>query len=142
VTPSPRSSSSAVTLTDRTLVLRINGLRNSQGVVHLAVFDRAEGYPKDVSQAVRSGSFDIDIDENLLEVELPDLPYGRYAVTVHHDENRDGELNMNAVGIPKEGIGFSGNPQIWRGAPSFEKATFEFDENHAIVTITMKYLLK
>lgn len=135
----PRSSAAA-TLADRTLVLRIDGLRNLKGQIHLAVFSSAEGYPKDIRKAVRSGSF--DADENPLEIELPDLPYGKYAVTVHHDENMDGELNFNLLGIPTEGIGFSGNPPIWHGAPSFEKAAFEFREGHPIVTITMKYLLK
>ncbi|MEP0910102.1 DUF2141 domain-containing protein [Leptolyngbya sp. GB1-A1] len=140
MTPLPRSSSSSITLAAQTLVLRIDGLRSQKGVVHLAVFASADGYPKDISRAVRSGSF--EVDEALLEIELPDLPYGKYAVTVHHDENMDGQLNFNAIGIPQEGIGFSSNPPIWLGAPSFEKAAFEFDANQSIVSITMKYLLK
>lgn len=138
MTSSP--SSAAGTIAAQTLVLRINGFRKLKGVLRLAIFASAEGYPKSIDRAVRSGSF--EVDETSLEIELPDLPYGQYAVTVHHDENEDGKLNFNPLGIPTEGIGFSGNPPIWHGAPAFEKAAFQFEAGHPIVTITMKYLLQ
>lgn len=70
-----------------------------------------------------------------------DLPFGRYAATVHHDENMDGELNCNALGIPKEGVGISGNPRIWKGAPPFHKAVFEFSPENTVISIAMKYFL-
>ncbi|NJL41881.1 MAG: DUF2141 domain-containing protein, partial [Leptolyngbyaceae cyanobacterium SM1_4_3] len=75
-------------------------------------------------------------------LEFPDLPYGFYAASVHHDENMDGELNCNALGIPKEGIGFSGNPRIWKGVPPFQRAEVEFSDRYPMITITMKYLLR
>jgi uncharacterized protein (DUF2141 family) len=35
-----------------------------------------------------------------------DIKPGNYAIAVIHDENRNGELDTNMFGIPKEGYGF------------------------------------
>lgn len=122
-----------------TLTLELTALRNQAGRVNVALFDSPDGFPSDVSKAVRSGCF--AITDLPLAIQLADLPYGQYAVTVHHDENMDATLNCNALGIPKEGIGFSGNPKIWKGVPPFQRALFEFSPSYTIVSITMKYLL-
>ncbi len=122
-----------------TLTLELIGFRNLMGVVNLGLFNSSEGFPNVAAQAVRSGSFTVSASPLLLT--FPDLPYGRYAATVHHDENQDGILNVNSLGIPKEGIGFSGDPKIWLGAPPFHKAAFDFTPESRSRTITMKYLL-
>lgn len=122
-----------------TLVLQITNFRYLKGAVNVALFNSPDGFPSDATKAVRSGRF--SVAESPLIVEFADLPYGHYAVTVHHDENMDGQLNCNALGIPKEGIGFSRNPKIWKGVPPFQRAVFEFDATAQIVPITMKYLL-
>lgn len=140
--PSHASNSSAFTLELQrsTLTLQLTDLRNHQGVICVVLFDSSEGFPSDSDKAVRSGCF--SIDEVPCELRFENLPFGQYAAAVHHDENMDGKLNCNALGIPKEGIGFSGNPRIWKGAPPFQKAAFEFAPDSTIVTITMKYLLR
>jgi uncharacterized protein (DUF2141 family) len=121
------------------LTLELIALRNDVGLINVALFKSCDGFPSDVNKAVRSGCF--PITDLPLRIEFADLPYGRYAATVHHDENMDATLNCNALGIPKEGIGFSGNPRIWKGVPPFERTIFEFVPSNTIVSITMKYLL-
>lgn len=137
-----RAPNSSVTLGSTvrsTLKLELTGLRNLEGVVCAALFASPEGYPNDSEKAIRSGCFPI-AQPCLLE--FPDLPFGFYAIAVHHDENMDGQLNCNALGIPKEGIGFSGNPRIWKGVPPFQRAEVEFSDRHPVIAITMKYLLR
>jgi uncharacterized protein (DUF2141 family) len=121
------------------LTVELTGLRSNLGVINIGVFASAEGFPSDVTRAVRSGCFPIKDLPLLLTFE--DLPFGHYAATVHHDENMDGELNTNLLGIPTEGIGFSGNPKIWRGVPAFDRTQFEFSSDSPKVSIRMKYLL-
>jgi uncharacterized protein (DUF2141 family) len=72
-------------------------------------------------------------------VTFADLPYGSYAATVLHDENADARMNVNVLGIPKEGIGFSGDPRIWKGVPSFDRVKFAFTPENTSVEITVKY---
>jgi uncharacterized protein (DUF2141 family) len=120
-----------------TLTLELLGLRNRDGVLCIALFESALGYPDDSSQAVRTATLPITAIPQTVTFE--DLPYGSYAATVLHDENADAQVNTNVLGIPKEGIGFSGNPRIWKGVPSFDRSEFAFTPDQTIVSITLKY---
>lgn len=46
---------------------------------------------------------------------------------------------MNALGIPKEGYGFSNDARGWLGAPSFAAASFRYDGRNLELTIAMHY---
>lgn len=122
-----------------TLTLEVVALRNKAGLINVAVFSSPDGFPGNPDKAMRSGSF--AITELPLIIEFTNLPIGSYAIAAHHDENMDAKLNCNALGIPKEGIGFSGDPKIWKGAPSFQRSVFEFGPGNTLVSLTMKYLL-
>lgn len=52
---------------------------------------------------------------------LPDVPPGDYAVAVYHDENGNGELDKNFIGIPREPVGFA-NTYSPKGPPSYRRA--------------------
>ncbi|MCA9546250.1 MAG: DUF2141 domain-containing protein, partial [Myxococcales bacterium] len=88
-----------------TIVVDVVGLRSRRGHVLAAVYASAEGFPHDPGGAVRRLTEIIDDDE--VEVYFEDLPPGRYAVTVLHDEDDDGELSTNVLGIPTDGLGMS-----------------------------------
>ena len=118
------------------LTLVINELRNQQGEVCIALFSDKDGFPKDDEQAICNDCF--VISERPMSTSF-DVPYGRYSVSVLHDENKDGELNTGFMGIPKEGIGFSNDPRIIKGTPSFEKTSFDFTEDERTVEVTVKY---
>jgi uncharacterized protein (DUF2141 family) len=137
----PSSHSSTLTRHLRLGVLTIElvALRNRRGVVNVALFDSPDGYPSNAELAVRCGKF--SITDVPLIIQFEDLPYGEYAATLHHDENGDSKLTCNALGIPKEGIGFSGNPKIWKGIPPFHRSAFQFTPDAKEISITMKYLL-
>ncbi|MCU0569090.1 MAG: DUF2141 domain-containing protein [Oculatellaceae cyanobacterium Prado106] len=133
------SAERSQTLQKACLTVELLGLRSNLGVINLAVFRNAAGFPNDAASAVQAGQFPIStVPLNLV---FNDLPFGLYAITAHHDENMDGELNTNLLGIPTEGIGFSGNPKIWRGVPAFAKAQFDLQHPTTTISIQMKYLL-
>ena len=54
-----------------------------------------------------------------------DLPAGRFAIAVFHDEDDDGKLGANFLGIPKEGVGFSRNATGSMGPARFADAAVE-----------------
>lgn len=66
-----------------------------------------------------------------------DLAPGKYAIRVMHDENDNGKLDTNAVGMPTEGYGFSNNPVVMRPA-TFEEATFEVTEAGNTINIVLR----
>lgn len=72
--------------------------------------------------------------------DFEDIPSGSYALVVLHDENMNGKLDTNWLGIPKEGYGFSNNakPAAFH-APSFSDASFVYDGKTLDLTITLRY---
>lgn len=68
------------------------------------------------------------------------LPYGNYAVAVIHDENGNAKLDTFA-GIPREGFGFSRNPPIRFGAPSFSAARFAVESDAPRQQVGLRYIL-
>lgn len=68
------------------------------------------------------------------------LPSGQYAVAAIHDENRNARLDTIAR-IPREGFGFSRNPAIRFGPPSFDQARFPVAAGDVRQDVRMRYIL-
>jgi len=68
-----------------------------------------------------------------------DIPPGTYALAVIHDENMDGKLGTNLLGVPTEGYGFSSGATASMSAPSFEAARFSYDGQNLDLTIGLTY---
>src|SRR5229473_8126093 len=104
-----------------TLTVHVTGARNAKGKIGVALFQQATGFPEDTSKAVRAQDVDIDTNTMSAQVVFGDLPEGVYAISVRHDENSNGKLDKNFVGIPKEGYGASNNAAKKRRAPKFDE---------------------
>lgn len=65
-----------------------------------------------------------------------DIKPGKYAVMVMHDENDNGKLDSNILGIPKEGYGFSNNPRVMR-QPTFDESMIEIKDADVAITINV-----
>lgn len=90
------------------------------GTVEIALYDSAEAWNGDSPVAGRRA---VPADGRV-EVVFEDVEPGDYAIRLYHDENGDGDFNMNFMGIPTEGYGFSNNPfPRFRGA-HFEESVF------------------
>ena len=66
------------------------------------------------------------------------LPPGRYAIAIYHDENGNGVMDKNFIGIPSEGFGFSRNARGFAGPPSFNAAAVEIGAPGAAVKTEAK----
>ena len=54
-----------------------------------------------------------------------------------HDENGNGELDANFVGIPKEPWGFSNNAKGKFGPPKWEDVQFSIGEEAVVQAISL-----
>jgi uncharacterized protein (DUF2141 family) len=72
-------------------------------------------------------------------LKFKDLPSGTYALALIHDENGNGKLDTT-FGIPREGFGFSNNPAIHFGPPSFKSAGVAVTSGQVDRTVKVKYL--
>jgi len=68
---------------------------------------------------------------------LHNLPAGTYGVQVMHDENGNGELDANLVGMPKEPWGFSNNAKGRFGPPKWQDVQFTIDSEAVVQSITL-----
>lgn len=117
------------------LKLNFKNLRNTKATIKYLVFTGSTGFPDDPSNAIKQGSFEASKASEGITLELG---AGTYAISFIHDENNNNKLDTNFMGIPKEGFGFSSNPYIFFGPPSFKKASFELTENQTL-SIEMRY---
>ncbi len=105
-----------------TLTVTITGLHSDKGRVYLSLYNSAEGYPKKASLAYRL-AFN-SIEKGKCTIVLTAIPKGVYALACYHDENGNGKLDNNFLGIPKEGTGASNNARGAMGPPKFDDAKF------------------
>ncbi|MBB4659482.1 DUF2141 domain-containing protein [Parvularcula dongshanensis] len=66
-----------------------------------------------------------------------DLPQGRYAVSVWHDDDANGSFDMGPGGMPLDGWAISGPPLM--GMPTFEGTAIETGEGGIETTLRMTY---
>jgi uncharacterized protein (DUF2141 family) len=105
-----------------TLIIDVTGLADSQGYAMVAVYGSEKAYKEGAPVVAKAV---ITIFENKARAVFSYLAYGHYAVAVFHDQNANGEIDKNAMGIPKESYGHSNNVRGLFGPPSFDKAKVE-----------------
>src|SRR5215510_6399817 len=122
-----------------TLTIKVIGARNAKGKLGVALFKDADGFPEDTSKAFRQQEVDINPQTLSAQVVFRDVPRGVYAISVRHDENGNGKLDKNFLGIPKEGYGASNNPKKKLRSPSFDEAKFSLNVAEQAIEIKLIY---
>jgi uncharacterized protein (DUF2141 family) len=110
------------------LVVNVTGLNPLKGELYLSLHERPEYFHIADSAFMK---IKIAVDKETETVIFEKVPDGRYAIAVYHDENLNGKLDANEIGVPKEGYGFSNNPKA-PGRPKFEQAAFDVDRNDTV----------
>ena len=104
------------------LDIEVQGITKG-GILNLEISSSKETFESDggdtgvaarIQERVSKGSYQRSFD----------IPPGTYAVTIHIDENENGELDTNFLGIPKEQYGISNNIQFL----NFKRASFVIDD--------------
>ncbi len=120
-----------------TVEVSVTGLRSTKGQILVCLTTNPKAFPdcsKDkgsVRMAVKAA------DAGDFAVHAPAA--GTYAIAVVHDENSNNKMDV-AIFVPKEGFGFSRNPAITVGPPSFKSASFAVAGDMR-QSIKMKYML-
>jgi uncharacterized protein (DUF2141 family) len=63
-----------------------------------------------------------DVSASKMIFTFDNLPIGDYAFVAYQDIDRNNSMKTNIIGYPKEPFGFSNNPAIIFGPPSFEES--------------------
>jgi uncharacterized protein (DUF2141 family) len=119
------------------LTINVTALKNSQGQVIIDIFNNDNGYPMKTENAILRKKLTIPEDGNVVFY-IDGLEKGEYAFALIHDENSNNKLDLNFIGIPKEGAGASNNAKGIMGPPDYKDAKFNFNKSKE-VTIKMLY---
>lgn len=72
-----------------------------------------------------------------LTAKISDLKYGTYAIATYQDVNKNGKIDQNLIGIPKEPYAFSNNYEPTIKAPNFDDCRFDYNEKSCLINIKM-----
>lgn len=122
---------------ERTIRVTFRGIRNTKGLLHCGLFASPEGFPDQTRQACRTATIPASSEEAVFIFE--DLSSGEYAVAALHDENGNGKLDTNFLGIPIEGGGASNNPEPRMGPPLYENARFLLKDEPLELEVQLRY---
>lgn len=111
------------------LEIKIENIRSEKGKIFFQFLDFNQKVLKEIVADIENGS---------CVIQLSVLRPGEYAFRYFHDENNNGKLDKNMLGIPREGFGFSNDPPILVGEPSFDKWLFNLRE-HKKMSTAIKY---
>lgn len=126
------SSSSAEARSPGKLSVAVSNVRNSQGAVFIAVYDGAHWLKPGQFQAHRR----VRARQGTVSVSFDGMEPGRYAIAVFHDENDNGRVDTNFLGLPAEGFGFSKLSPFRK--PAFEETSFVVD-GHVSMGVRLRY---
>lgn len=118
------------------LKVQINHASSDKGKILVLVFNSENGFPESIDQAFQK--LVLFPKSKKAEFNLVGIPFGKYAITVLHDEDNNGKMNTNLMGFPQEKYGFSNNPKIYFGPPSFEKAALNLGPENKTVQINLR----
>ncbi len=121
-----------------TIHVEVAGLRSDHGRVWCFLYNSPSGFPKDQTASFKKTSN--EIQRNRSSCDFPGVPDGTYAISVYHDENGNGRMDSNFLGIPKEGVGASNDAKGHMGPPRFKDATFRMEGASRSLTIHVNYL--
>ena len=106
-----------------TLIVVAESLRSPRGALLCALYDRPEGFPDRPAAGRPALAQRVPIDGRALCI-FGSLAPGTYALAVLHDENDNGRMDTNLLGMPREGWGVSGSRAGRRRRPRFSDSTF------------------
>ena len=111
----------------------IKNVDASDGNIAAALFSNEADFLK-----TRFAAKKVKANKGEVHLVFENIPAGKYALSVYHDANTNGELDKNLMGIPKEGFGFSNDAMGMFGPPDFKKASFDW-KGEQTISLALRY---
>lgn len=114
------------------ITVTVKNLDSNKGMVFMALYNSEKDFLDNAYKGVKA----VIINEESTAT-FKDIPSGTYAVSIFHDENDNGKMDSNFMGIPKEDYGASNNAKGFMGPPKWNDAKFELKDKNESITITL-----
>lgn len=126
-------TSFAVNATAGDLAVEVRGITQAKGDILIALYDKSDTWLKKSLRQVK-----VAAQKGSVTTLFKDLPEGDYAISLFHDENVNGRMDSNPMGIPLESYGFSKDASGNFGPASFEDAKFNLPVGGASISINLR----
>ncbi len=123
--------------TASTLDVSVSGKRSAKGQLLVCLTANPKAFP-DCSKDAKAKTAKVSASGSA--VRFDGLMPGTYAISIIHDENSNGKMDMR-VFLPREGFAFSRNPTITFGPPKFGSAAFQIGEGANNQSVKLRYML-
>ncbi|MEL6918468.1 MAG: DUF2141 domain-containing protein [Bacteroidota bacterium] len=117
-----------------TIFIDFSGIEKREGYIQINIFNNAKGFPNAEQSMVKTLQIKVEKENNT--VQIPDFPFGEYAISCYHDANGNKKLDTNFFGIPKEKVGASNNPPSG-SIPSYIDAKFVLNSDRLTLSIQL-----
>ena len=118
----------STTTSQTTLGVTVTNIEAAKGYVVISLYNKANSFPK---EGKHYKQVKVKVKGTSIKYSFQNLPKGDYAMVAYHDKNSDNECNLNFVGIPTEGYGFSRNFRPKFTAPGFNDVKFTLKDKYS-----------
>ncbi len=115
------------------LEVTVSNIKSDKGKIRVGLFTKEEFLKTPLEGKMAKAS------REGVTVVFDNLKPGVYAISIVHDENENGEMDTNKLGIPREGYAFGNNALGKLGPPSFEQSKVEIGQGVVKQVLKMKY---
>jgi uncharacterized protein (DUF2141 family) len=124
-----------------TITVNMSGIRSQKGNVVVCLWSKENKDFPFCSSAAAYKSTTLKANNSNLVATFQNIPSGEYAISAFHDENGNGKLDTNWMGMPKEGLAAPNAPKMdkeknqnqgRRERPSFDKMKFKLDSSTTV----------
>lgn len=122
-TATDRAGDAATLATTTVLRARVLNVASDVGSLYVSVYDSKETFLGDEKVVFQLIPVAEHLESGRIVFELT-LPYGEYAIAIHHDSNDNQKMDTNFIGIPKEPVALSNGHIARYGPPKYKKAKF------------------
>ena len=129
------------------LRITVEGIRSARGTVLIGLYDSPESFERAVEASDREGFLNdpdrfgaVALRANAAmksAVVFSNLEPGRYAAIAFHDENGNGRLDRNFLGVPAEPYGFSNDAEGFLGPPRFDDAAMLLGDGDRAIRVAL-----
>lgn len=116
--------------------LVFNNLDKKEGEIYIAWYNKEADFTKE--DKIHLAKVVEVKDKNSIAVVFENLIPGTYAIAAFFDQNGNGKMDTNFLGIPKEKYGFSNNARPMMRAATFKEASFAVSNKENTISIKLK----
>jgi len=123
-------------VTNYQLEIAVTLPENATGKLYLVVYDNKADFLGEKGELTIYETAELRKNPT---IKINQVKEGTYAFVAFIDENNNGVMDKNRLGIPKEPIGFSVSKMGLFGPPSFKKASYQIPGTKSVELVIERF---